>query len=348
MIRQPTCRLALLALLHAVLLQLTAARSLQQRLDLSRRTATARAQEAPAIGLDSVEGTEIILVLNPPKGDERPSDEAVEALKFAVANEAMRPLPLQTFLSKYGMNPKARLPPLHTITPGAGTAEGAGAMPLNMETTAVAAAAPAPAPPPEVPQLFHPIGYDTTGPPGPVAGFKGDLRQSLTTAAPPFDPAWKGPTNNDILGYGLGGSIVGDLQACKDTCRDTPPCQAIQYSPTDRWKGNNCFIFEFQRKQFVVSSPKQQFESFQIWKYDRSLDPLGMAAAAAPAAAPGPAMATTTQMMMVSEDAYATASVRALTNMVRLPNGDVLECSQCQCVKRVNGGVEEMPDPTCQ
>lgn len=72
-----------------------------------------------------------------------------------------------------------------------------------------------------------------------------------------------------------------------------------------------------------------------------------MAAAAAPAAAPGPAIATTTQMMMVREDAYATASVRQLTNMVRMPNGNVLECAACKCVMRVNGGVEEVEDPTC-
>lgn len=335
-------RLALLALLHAVLLQLAAARTFRQR------TATARDRQAPSA--DVKEGTEIILVLNPPEGDGRPSDQAVEDLKFAVANEAMRPMPLQNFLSKHGMNPKARLPPLHTITPGSGAAVTMSSTPLDMtepkEDAPAVAPAPAP-PPPEVPQVFSPKGYETTGPPATVANNRGALRQALTTAAPPYDPAWTGPTSNDLLGYGLGGSMAGDLRECKDTCVAKPPCQAIQYSATDTWKGNNCFIFEFQRRQFVVSSEKQQFKSFQIWKYDRSKDPLGMAAAAAPAAAPGPAIATTTQMMMVREDAYATASVRQLTNMVRMPNGNVLECAECKCVMRVNGGVEEVEDPTC-
>jgi len=203
--------------------------------------------------------------LKPPEtADATPSAKAVEDLKFAVANEGMRPIPLKNFLAAHGMNPKARLPPLRTITPGTGAMVPLGQVAVDMEEAKIPEAdAPAEPPAPKNPEIWMPEGYEVTAPPSTVEiKNPGDLRQMLTTPPPPEE------------------------------------------------------IIE-------------------------------VAAAPAPAGAPAPAVASTTLMMMIAPDAYAVNSVRPPVNLVRSADGHILECSQCKCVKHVNGGVENVKDPAC-
>lgn len=250
--------LVLLVLLQAAMLPPAAGRILRQRFG-------AAPKKAGMPAADTMKGSEIIVVLKPAEtADGKSSKDAVEDLKFAVANEGMRPIPLKNFLSQHGMNPKARLPPLHTLTPGTGAVVPMGAVPLDMETveadTEKAATPPAPAPPGQ----FFPAGFETTPPPDAVKKIgnePGALRNALTTPVPP--------------------------------------------------------------EEVIDPNP-------------------------APAAAPGPAVATTTMMMLIHEDAYAVRSVRPPVNLVRSADGHILECSQCKCTKHVNGGVEEVDDPSCE
>jgi len=173
-------------LLLAALLSPADGSTLSHRFDLGRRSVPAPKSSSPTA--DTTEGSEIIVLLKPPtSGDGKSSKEAVEDLKFAVANEGMRPIPLKNFLSANGMNPKARLPPLKTITPGSGAMEPMPPIPVDMAAVE-AAAPPAPPPPPAAAGdgMFAPQGFETTGPPAIVQQkYKGDLRQSLTTPVPP-------------------------------------------------------------------------------------------------------------------------------------------------------------------
>jgi len=180
-------RLTLLVLLQAVLLHPAAGRTLRQRFDLSRRGAIATAP-APSAATDSVAGSEIVLVLKPAKNaDEKNSDAAVDDLKFAVANEGMRPLPLQNFLKQYGMNPKARLPPLRTITPGSGPVVALGHSPVDMKAPKGEAVEDTISRPSQTQGIYYPEGYSVTSAPEVEAAAKGkgDLRVKMTTPMPP-------------------------------------------------------------------------------------------------------------------------------------------------------------------
>jgi len=187
-------RLSILVLFQAVLWQPVSGRTFQQRFTFSRRAASFGVPAAPttsAVAADTIEGSEIIVVLKPAKPaahgllPDKSSKEAVEDLKFAVANEAMRPIPLKNFLSKNGMNPKGRLPPMKVIKPEIAVE------PMIPEPTGMVASKvvkeQAPAPPPvPTPDQFGPAGMQTTPPPGEeTARARGDLRQMLTTEPPP-------------------------------------------------------------------------------------------------------------------------------------------------------------------
>jgi len=182
------CGQAVWRLTSLVLFQLlvppAAGRTLQQRFDL-RRGGIVSAAPAPATadGTDAQEGSEILVVLKPPNdADDKNSDRVVDDMKFAIANEGMRPMVLRRFLSQHGINPEARLPPLHTVKEGSGPIEALSHSPLNMKGQK---APPAPAPPPMVPpDVFYPAGHGVTPPPGSNPKQPGDLRQELTTQPP--------------------------------------------------------------------------------------------------------------------------------------------------------------------
>lgn len=181
-----TVRLFLLVLLQAALQPPAEARSLRQRFTFSRKAATAQVgafSTAPVA--DEVAGTEVIIVLKPAKGDDTSSEVALDNLKFAVANEGMRPLPLKNFLIKYGMNPKARLPPLKTVTESVGAQEPVKQLPLDIDVEEVAETVALPAKPSADAAVAIPTGFRPTGAPGTEVGAsKGDLRLSLTTPIP--------------------------------------------------------------------------------------------------------------------------------------------------------------------
>lgn len=74
--------------------------------------------------------------------------------------------------------------------------------------------------------------------------------------------SWSGPIALDIGGKGFAQSHSNTLDGCKEKCLTTKACQAVQWSGTDRFEANNCFLFNTQ----AINS--KQFMSFNIYKFN--------------------------------------------------------------------------------
>lgn len=185
--RRPPLGRWLLALLVVECIPSAVGRTLLRRFDLSRKNVVSHQVDADAVQAPatSQHGIEVQVVV---KADVQNSstEEVADAVKFHIANEGMRSQDLQNFLASYGVDPKAKLPPVHEDNPGGEQVplpvEGvdmsepeAAEAKSTVASTVVAAT-------PTVDGNFLPAGYQTTAPPwqttSPPEGY---MRQLLTT-----------------------------------------------------------------------------------------------------------------------------------------------------------------------
>merc|ERR1719484_77584 len=58
--------------------------------------------------------------------------------------------------------------------------------------------------------------------------------------------SWSGGLQRDIQGIGFDQSSQLTLKACQERCATTDGCQAAQWSATDTFQNNNCFLYNNQ------------------------------------------------------------------------------------------------------
>lgn len=74
--------------------------------------------------------------------------------------------------------------------------------------------------------------------------------------------SWSGPIAMDIGGTGFAQVYANTLDGCKEKCQITETCQAAQWSATDEFENNNCFLFNTQ------AIDAAQFKTFNIYKFN--------------------------------------------------------------------------------
>jgi hypothetical protein len=107
----------LLALLVVEMVPSALGRTLLRRFDLSRKNVVTHAAAEAAADTPAQQGIVVKVVVSANAGNSS-AEEVADALKFNVANEGMRSMDLQNFLSSHGVDPKAQLPPVHEVNPG--------------------------------------------------------------------------------------------------------------------------------------------------------------------------------------------------------------------------------------
>merc|ERR1719401_1661327 len=146
-------------------------RTLLHRFNLRRNEGTYHAISTTSPAAQVLKpGVEVDIVVQG-SGAGPPVSKVVEDLKFSIANEGLRNQALKDFLSKYGANPEARLPPVHEVMAGGEQVplihesldmQAPEAQPVLQDTAVPVVSNEAP------PGLFLPAGHDTTPVPGTV------------------------------------------------------------------------------------------------------------------------------------------------------------------------------------